>query len=293
MAMTLTGQGTWRLGPAQAGVVHAHNAYCYRCPFGLTYPDCEVRCAQDMEELIRTTTGGRIAGFIAEPIQGVGGFVTPPKEYFKIVEKIVRNHGGIFISDEVQTGWGRTGGKWFGIEQWGVIPDIMTGAKGLGNGSPIGLTVAKPEVAAGLSGVTLSTFGGNPVTATAAKAVIDFIEEQKLMDNCTQTGGYLRGSLEELKERHGIIGDVRGMGLMQAIELVEDRKSKTPAAAQTARLLEATREQGLLVGKGGLYGNVIRVTPPMNIGRADVDNFIQLLDKSLTAVSATAVGGGR
>ena len=147
MAMTLTGQGTWRLGPSQAGVVHAHNAYCYRCPFGLTYPDCEVRCAQDMEELIRTTTGGRIAGFIAEPIQGVGGFITPPKEYFQIVEKIVRNHGGIFISDEVQTGWGRTGGKWFGIEQWGVVPDIMTSAKGLGNGSPIGLTVAKPEVA--------------------------------------------------------------------------------------------------------------------------------------------------
>jgi 4-aminobutyrate aminotransferase len=264
MAMTLTGQGTWRLGPSQAGVVHAHNAYCYRCPFGLTYPDCEVRCAQDLEELIRTTTGGRIAAFIAEPIQGVGGYVTPPKEYFQIVEKIVRNHGGIFISDEVQTGWGRTGGKWFGIEHWGVIPDIITGAKGLANGSPIGLTVAKPAVAAGLSGVTLSTFGG-----------------------------YLRGSLEELKEKHEIIGDVRGMGLMQAIELVEDRKTKTPAAAQTAQLLEATREHGLLVGKGGLYGNVIRVTPPMNIGRSDVDQFIQLLDKSLTAVAAATVGGVR
>jgi 4-aminobutyrate aminotransferase len=237
-----------------------------------------------MEELIRTTTGGRIAGFIAEPIQGLGGFVTPPKEYFQIIEKIVRNHGGIFISDEVQTGWGRTGGKWFGIEHWGVTPDIMTSAKGLGNGSPIGLTVAKPEVAAGLQGATLSTFGGNPVTATAAKAVIDFIEQQKLMDNCTTTGGYLRASLEELKNKHQIIGDVRGMGLMQAIELVEDRKSKTPAAAQTAKLIEATRENRLLVGKGGLYGNVIRVTPPMNIGTSDVDQFIQLLDKSLTEV---------
>ncbi|MGD0778705.1 MAG: aminotransferase class III-fold pyridoxal phosphate-dependent enzyme, partial [Candidatus Solibacter sp.] len=292
MAMTLTGQGTWRLGPSQAGVLHAHNAYCYRCPFGLTYPDCEVRCAHDLEELIRTTTGGRIAGFIAEPIQGVGGYITPPKEYFHIVEKIVRNYGGIFISDEVQTGWGRTGGKWFGIEHWGVVPDIITGAKGLGNGSPIGLTVAKPEVADGLKGATLSTFGGNPVTATAAKAVIDFIEEQKLLDNCTETGGYLRAGLEDLKEKHEIIGDVRGMGLMQAIELVEDRQSKTPAAAHTAQLLEATREHGLLVGKGGLYGNVIRVTPPMNIGRADVDQFIQLLDKSLAAVAAP-VGGVR
>jgi 4-aminobutyrate aminotransferase len=293
LGMTLTGQGPWRLGPSQAGIVHAHNAYCYRCPFGLTYPDCEVRCAQDLEELIRTTTGGRIAAFIAEPIQGVGGYVTPPREYFQIVEKIVRQHGGIFISDEVQTGWGRTGGKWFGIEHWGVVPDIITGAKGLANGSPIGLTVAKHQVADGLKGVTLSTFGGNPVTATAAKAVIDFIEEQNLLDNCTETGGYLRGSLEELKDKHEIIGDVRGMGLMQAIELVEDRKTKTPAAAQTAQLLEATREHGLLVGKGGLYGNVIRLTPPMNIGRTDVDQFIQLLDKSLTAVAAATVGGAR
>jgi 4-aminobutyrate aminotransferase len=293
MAMSLTGQGTWRLGPSAPGIVHAHNAYCYRCPFGLTYPECDVRCASDVEELIRTTTTGRIAGFIAEPIQGVGGFITPPKEYFQIVEKIIRNYGGIWISDEVQTGWGRTGGKWFGIEQWGVTPDIITSAKGLANGSPIGLTVAKPEVADGLKGVTLSTFGGNPVTATAAKAVIDYIEEQKLFDNCTTTGTYLREGFEELKRKHDLIGDVRGMGLMQAIELVEDRQSKKPATAQTAMLLEATRENGLLVGKGGLYGNVIRVTPPMNISRKDVDSFIALMDKSLTACAAMTAGSAR
>ena len=292
MAMGLTGQGTWRLGPPTAGVVHAHNAYCYRCPFGLTYPECDVRCARDVEELIRTTTTGRVAGFIAEPIQGVGGFITPPKEYFSIIEKIIRNYGGIWISDEVQTGWGRTGGKWFGIEQWGVTPDIMTGAKGLANGSPIGLTVARPEVADGLKGVTLSTFGGNPVTATAAKAVIDYIEDQKLLDNCTTTGAYLRGRLEELKDKHEIIGDVRGMGLMQAIELVDDRQTKKPATAQTVQLLEATRENRLIVGKGGLYGNVIRVTPPMNIGRSDVDHFIEALDMSLVACMAAA-GGSR
>jgi 4-aminobutyrate aminotransferase-like enzyme len=293
MAMTVTGQSTWKLGPAQAGVVHAHNAYCYRCPFGLTYPDCEVRCAQDVEELIRTTTGGRIAAFIAEPIQGVGGFVTPPKEYFQIIEKIIRNYGGIWISDEVQTGWGRTGGKWFGIEQWGVTPDLITGAKGLANGSPVGLTVAKPEVADSLKGVTLSTFGGNPVTATAAKAVIDFIEEQNLLANCTETGGYLRARLEELQDKHKLIGDVRGMGLMQAIELVEDRQTKKPATAQTAMLLEAARENRILVGKGGLYGNVIRVTPPMNIGRSDVDQFIELLDRSLAACGAMTAGSAR
>ena len=135
LAMGLTAQSNWRLGPVtQAGIVHAVNAYCYRCPYGLTYPSCEVRCAQDVEQVIRTTTSGRIAGFIAEPIQGVAGFVTPPKEYFSIVADTVKKHGGVFISDEVQTGWGRTGGKWFGIEQWGVQPDIITSAKGLANG---------------------------------------------------------------------------------------------------------------------------------------------------------------
>src|SRR4051794_13472258 len=293
MAMALTGQGTWRLGPPAAGVVHAHNAYCYRCPFGLTYPECDVACARDVEDLIRTTTGGRVAAFIAEPIQGVGGFITPPKEYFPIIEKIVRNHGGIWISDEVQTGWGRTGGKWFGIEQWGVTPDIITSAKGLGNGSPIGLTVAKPEVANALKGATISTFGGNPVTATAAKAVIDFIEEQNLLTNCTETGGYLRGRLEELKEEHELIGDVRGMGLMQAIELVEDRDSKKPAAAQTALLMESLRETRVLVGRGGMYGNVIGITPPMNIGGSEVDQFIEAMDKSLVQCAARAAGSSR
>ncbi len=291
MAMTLSGQGAWRLGPTQAGVVHAHNAYCYRCPFGLKYPDCAVRCAEDMEDLIRSSTCGRVSGFIAEPIQGVGGFITPPKEYFPIVERIVRNHGGIFISDEVQTGWGRTGGKWFGIEQYGVVPDIVTGAKGLGNGAPIGLTVARPEVADSVKGLTISTFGGNPVTTTQAKAVVDFIEEHDLLTNCTETGGYLRSRLEELKDKHEIIGEVRGMGLLQAIELVEDRQTKAPATAQTAAAMEAARENRLLLGKGGMFGNVLRISPPMNIGRADVDQFIQLLDRSL-AMSATMVAGG-
>jgi len=285
MAMTLSGQGAWRLGPPQAGIVHAHNAYCYRCPFGLTYPSCEVKCAQDVEELIRATTGGAIAGFIAEPIQGVGGFITPPKEYFQIVERIVRNHGGLFISDEVQTGWGRTGGKWFGIEQYGVTPDIMTAAKGLANGAPIGLTVAKPKVADSVTKLTISTFGGNPVTATAAKAVIDFIEEQNLLENCASTGAYLRAGLEDLKTKHELIGDVRGMGLLQAIELVQDRRTKAPAVAETAMAMEAARQNRLLLGKGGMYGNVLRLSPPMNIGRTDVDQFLALLDRSLATCS--------
>src|SRR5271157_2106221 len=262
VAMALTGQGSWRLGPPQAGIVHAHNAYCYRCPFGLTYPNCEVKCAQDLEELIRSTTSGRVAGFIGEPLQGVGGFITPPKEYFRIIEGIVRNHGGIFISDEVQTGWGRTGGKWFGIEQYGVIPDIMTAAKGLGNGSPVGLTVARPDIADALKGATISTFGGNPVTATAAKAVIDYIDDHNLMINAAETGAYLRGKLEEMKGKYSLIGDVRGMGLMQAIELVEDHESKKPAVEATLAVIEMSRENRLLIGKGGTFGNVIRLSPP-------------------------------
>ena len=292
LAMALTGSGSWRLGGAalQPGIVHAHNAYCYRCPFGLTYPSCEVKCAQDMEDLIRTSTSGRVAGFLGEPIQGVGGFITPPKEYFGIVAGIIRNHGGIFISDEVQTGWGRTGGKWFGIEQWGVTPDVITSAKGLGNGLPIGLTTATPEVAEAISGLTISTFGGNPVTTTAAKAVLEYIEEENLVTNAAEVGAYLRGKLEELKEKHALIGDVRGMGLMQAMELVRDRKTKEPAPTQTAEVMEAARRNGLLVGKGGTFGNCIRITPPLNIGKTDVDEFARLLDRSFTDCMAQAGG---
>src|SRR4029077_1449497 len=279
VAMAASGQGTWRLGgAAPSGFVHALNAYCYRCPLGLTYPSCDVKCARDMEDMIRTSTSQRIAGFIAEPIQGIAGFITPPKEYFEIVAGIVKKFGGLFISDEVQTGWGRTGGKWCGIEQYGVTPDILTSAKGLGNGTPVGLTVARPEIADALQGATISTFGGNPVTATAAKAVIDFIDDHKLMINAAETGAYLRSHLDELKAKHPLIGDVRGMGLMQAIELVEDRESKIPAPEATVALMEAARENRLLIGKGGTYGNVIRITPPLNIAKSDVDEFALRLD---------------
>ncbi len=292
LAMAMTGQDTWRMGPPmQNGIVYAHNAYCYRCPFGLEYPSCEVRCATDMQEMIRTTTSGRIAGMIAEPIQGVGGFITPPREYFPIVAEIVRNHGGIFISDEVQTAWGRTGNKWFGIEQWGVTPEVITSAKGLGNGLPIGLTTATAEVADSLRGITISTFGGNPVTNAAAKAVIDFIEEQNLVVNAANMGCYLRGKLNELKDKHSVIGDVRGMGLMQALELVEDRKTKVPAKAATAQVMEAARRNGLLVGKGGLYGNVLRISPPLNIGKTDIDEFARLLDASFAACAVPELAG--
>lgn len=284
MGMAMSGIGTWRLGgTAPPGFVFAHNAYCYRCPFGLTYPSCDVRCARDMEDLIKTTTSGRIAAFIGEPIQGVAGYITPPPEYFPIVEGIVKRYGGVFIADEVQTGWGRTGHKWFGIEQWGITPDIITSAKGFGNGAPIGLTVARPEIADALQGVTLSTFGGNPVATTAALAVIEFIEAENLRVNAAETGAYLRARMEELQARHLLIGDVRGMGLMQAMELVRDRQTKEPATRETLAIMEAARERGLLVGKGGMAGNVLRCTPPLNIGRAEVDHFIDVIDECLTS----------
>ncbi len=294
VAMAATGNSSWRLGgAAPSGFVHAINANCYRCPFGLTYPSCNVRCARDLDEMIKTSTSGRIAGFIAEPIQGVGGFITPPKEYFEIIHGIVKKYGGVFISDEVQTGWGRTGGKWFGIEQWGVEPDIITSAKSLGNGAPVGLTVARPEVADAMKGLTISTFGGNPVTATQAKAVIDYIDEHKLAINAAETGAYLRAKLEEMKAKHPIIGDVRGMGLLQGVELVEDRETKTPAAAATNALLEASRENGLMIGKGGTWGNVIRISPPMNISKSDVDDFALRFETSLTRVTQAQMAGVR
>jgi 4-aminobutyrate aminotransferase-like enzyme len=281
LAMSLTAQSAWKLGgPPLPGIVHAHNAYCYRCSFEKTYPDCNLICARDIEELIRTATSGQLAAFIAEPIQGVGGFVTPPKEYFSIVAEIVRKYGGVFISDEVQTGFGRTGGKWFGIEHWGVQPDMMTAAKGMANGAPIGATIATPEIADSLKGLTISTFGGNPLAARAAKATIEFIESENLMENARVVGRYLCECLKELQDKHPIIGDVRGMGLMQGVELVKDRKTKEPAVEETRRLMDLTKENGLIVGKGGLYGNVVRVSPALTCSRGDVNDAISLLDRS-------------
>jgi 4-aminobutyrate aminotransferase len=201
LAMSVTGQSSWRLGGTHvAGIKHVANAYCYRCPFGLTYPSCELRCATDVEEAIQTTTSGKIAAFIAEPIQGVGGFITPPPEYFKMVVDIVRKYGGVFICDEVQTGWGRTGDYWFGIEHWGVEPEIMTFAKGMANGAPIGATIATSEIADSIKGNTISTFGGNPVSMSAARAVIDIIERDNLKENARVVGDYLRAGLEALAQ---------------------------------------------------------------------------------------------
>ena len=279
LALSLTGNASWRVAPTTvAGIHHIANAYCYRCPFGLTYPSCELKCAKDLEEAIQTQTSGRIAAFIAEPIQGVGGYITPPKEYFQEIQSILRKYGGLFICDEVQTAWGRTGGRMFGIEQWGVEPDIMTFAKGMANGVPIGATIATPEVADSLQGLNISTFGGNPVTAVAALATIQVIEEDNLVENARVMGQRLRQGLEALKEKYPVIGDVRGMGLMQALELVGENKK--PDTESLKRLFEATRQRGLLIGKGGLMGNVVRIAPPLNVNRDQIDQALKVLDQS-------------
>jgi 4-aminobutyrate aminotransferase-like enzyme len=279
LGMAATGHSTWKHGPSMTpGIVHAHAPYCYRCPFHLKPDSCAMECARDVEELIQTSTTGRVAALIAEPILGVGGYITPPKEYFKVVTEIVRRYGGIFICDEVQSGWGRTGDAWCGIEHWDVQPEVMTFAKGMANGAPIGCTTAVPEVADQYPSLTFSTFGGNPVTCAASLATIKVIEENDLPQNARRTGGYLRDKLEELKDKHRVIGDVRGMGLMQAIECVKDRETKEPDPQSVARVFEGARRRGVLVGKGGLYGNVIRIGPPLVAARTDVDEFVTALD---------------
>lgn len=284
LTMNITGHQKWRLGGSLVpGIKHAHNAYCFRCAFGKEYPFCNLECAKDVKELIETTTSGHPSAFIAEPIQGVGGFITPPKEYFKEVVSIVKSYGGLFICDEVQTGWGRTGGRMFGIEHWGVEPDIMVMAKGAANGAPVGITIAIPEVADALKGSHISTFGGNPVTATATLATIEAIEKRGLVRKAEEVGQFLRDRLEGLKEKFPVIGEVRGMGLIQGMEIVKEKKE--PAPELVNQIFEETKKEGLLIGRGGLYGNVIRLTPPLTIEKEDIIQAIQILDRAFEKVS--------
>lgn len=288
LAQSVTAHARYRVITTQvAAVKHAHAPYCYRCPFGLKYPSCDVRCARDVEELIQTTTTGHIAGAIVEPIMGVGGFITPPEGWMKTFVEIVRKYGGIFIADEVQTGFGRTGGKMWGIEHDGVVPDVMTMAKGIANGYPISAVLTTAAIADSWKGGNISTFGGNPITSTAANATIDVIEGDRLVDNAAAMGKILREGLEGLKAKYAVIGDVRGRGLMQGVELVKNEKAgdRTPAADQTLRFFEETKKRGLLIGRGGLYNNVLRVAPPLIATRGDIEEGLKILDDSFAALS--------
>jgi alanine-glyoxylate transaminase/(R)-3-amino-2-methylpropionate-pyruvate transaminase len=289
LAMSLTGHSSYRVVPTQvAAVKHAHAPYCYRCPFNLKYPSCDIACAKDIDELIRTTTTGQIAGFLAEPIMGVGGFITAPDGYFKVAVDIIKKYGGVFISDEVQTGFGRTGQKMWGIEHHeGVEPDIMTMAKGIANGLPIGAVLATAAIADSWKGGNISTYGGNPISAAAANATIDTIVDEKLPENAFVMGKLLREGLEAIQKKFPkVIGDVRGKGLMQGLELVKDETAgdRTPAPTAAVRLFEETKKRGLLIGKGGLYGNVIRIAPALNIGKADIVEGLRIIDEAFTAM---------
>jgi 4-aminobutyrate aminotransferase len=286
--LSACGQSGWKKHPPMvAGIHHAHAPYCYRCPFHAPGPHaCGLECAQDLEELILTETGGEIAAFMAETIIGSGGFIVPPPGYFEKAVGIARKFGGLFICDEVQAAWGRTGEHWWGIQHWDVTPDIMVSAKGMGNGAPVAMTIATPEVADKYPGITFATFGGNPVSMAAAQSTIEVIEEQNLLQNCKNVGAYLGERFAALKEKHQLVGDARGLGLMQAIELVKDRKTKEPAPAAVGKVFEECKKRGVLIGKGGVYGNVIRTGLMLNAGKTQADELADALDAGLTVASA-------
>lgn len=284
LASTLTGNHNWRPDsrPA-AGVAFAANAYCYRCPFKKTPDNCNLECAQDVERVIQTQTNGKPAAMIAEPIQGVGGTITPPDGYFQEVKRILDKYGAKFIADEVQTGFGRTGKHMFGISNWDVQPDIITMAKGLGNGLPIGAFITTPEIAESGQKQVINTFGGNPVSCSTALAVIETIEEEKLMNNAREVGDYLMEGLKDLQKSYPIMADVRGKGLMVGVEIAA--KDKTPMAAETAKIVELAKDDGVIIGKGGIFANVVRIKPPLSITKADVDTCLKSMRKALEAVS--------
>ncbi len=268
-------------------VQYAPYAYCYRCPFHLTYPSCDVACARDLDTVIKTQTAGDIAALIIEPIQGVNGFVTPPPEFFPIIREICDRHGILLISDEIQTGFGRTGEALWGIEADGVDADLMVMAKGLGNGIPIAAVLGRADVMDSLTAGSISTFGGNHLASTAALANVNYIAGHDLVGNAAKQGATIREALLGLQRRYpDAIGDVRGKGLMQAIELADADVHRTPRADLAAQIQEACRERGLLVGKGGIDWNVIRLAPPLVVDDSHVGEALRILSEACTHVLA-------
>ena len=277
----------WRTVPEShpSGVRFTPYGYCYRCPFGKDHPDCDLECGRYLREVIRTQTNNAIAAFIAEPIQGVGGIIQPPDDYFRVVHEIVKEYGGLYISDEVQTGFGRTGGKWWGIQHSDVAPDIITMAKGFGSGMPVAGFSTRPEYAENYTVTdSFATFGGNPLSCAAAVAVIDIIQESNYLEKATKLGQHLKQRLVGLQEDHKIIGDVRGRGMMLGVELVRDRTTKEPAVQEMLQVMEFCREKGLLIGKGGLDGNVIRLQPPLELTESQIDSACEILDGAFSEV---------
>lgn len=283
-AMSLTSHHTWKY--PVAGTPGVHHAICpdpYRSPYSGSPEEIARQSAEELRDLIRYSTPGRIAAFIAEPVQGVGGVTAGAPNYLSAVYDIVRAHGGLCISDEVQTGFGRTGDHFWGFEHYGVVPDIVTMAKGIGNGVPLAAVTTRMDIARAMTQrIHFNTYGGNPVCMAAGLAVLDVIEEEGLQENARVVGGRLKAGLQRLADHHPLIGDVRGLGLLLGVELVRDRGTKEPAKAETMAVLEACRTMGLLVGKGGLEGNVLRIKPPLCITAGDADFALDVLDRALT-----------
>jgi 4-aminobutyrate aminotransferase len=283
--VAITGIRGWSasaLSPIKVSWVHG--GYRYRSPFrDLSDADYIKACVADLREIIETTTAGDVACMIVEPIQGVGGFATPPDGLFGEFKKVLDEYGILLVSDEVQTGWGRTGEHFWGIQAHDVVPDAITFAKGLGNGLAIGGVVARPDLMDCLRANSISTFGGNPLVTAGALASLNYLLEHDLQANAAKLGSRLLDGLRAVAAAHPVVGDIRGKGLMIALEFVGPDGAPNPAAA--AALLEETRERGLLVGKGGLYGNVIRLAPPMTLTRAEAEEALEILTQSIEAVA--------
>ena len=277
-----------RAGPMVSGVAIAPAPYCYRCPLHLTYPSCNVACADEVERVFDTQTSGNVAAMIAEPVMGEGGIIVPPPEYFPKVSRILQSNDALFIADEVQTSFGRTG-TMFASEEIGVEPDILTLAKGIANGFPLSAFITRSEIGESfLPGDHFSTFGGNLVSAAAAIATVNYLERENLAQHARFIGQHVLDALARMQRAQPLIGDVRGKGLMIGIELVKDRDTKSPAPEEAKRVQEECRKAGLLVGCGGFYGNVIRFQPPLVITMAQADRALEILDSAFSAVARPA-----
>ncbi|MDV6271539.1 aspartate aminotransferase family protein [Rhodococcus globerulus] len=283
-ATGIRGWSATSLSPLQ--VTYAHNGYRYRSPFGhLDDNAFTAACADELRTMIETATSGDFACFIAEPIQGAGGFATPPGGFFAAMNAVLAEYEIPLVSDEVQSGWGRTGRSYLGIEHYGVRPQAITFAKGLANGLSIGGVIAEESLMNSLTANSISTAGGNPISMAAGNAVIDFIDSHDLQHNADDIGRHLIRGLKLIAERNPLIGDVRGSGLMIGVELVE-HGTKNPAVAETNTVLAEARSRGLLIGRGGIHGNVLRVTPPMTVTRAEADEALQILGSSIEIAGA-------
>ncbi|XP_078160131.1 alanine--glyoxylate aminotransferase 2 homolog 3, mitochondrial-like [Carex rostrata] len=277
--MGSTAQKNWKFNVIQSGVHHAQNPDPYRGVFGSEGE----KYARDVQEIIEFGTSGQVAAFIAEAIQGVGGIVELAPGYLPAVYKTIKEAGGLFIADEVQSGFARSGSHFWGFQAHGVTPDIVTMAKGIGNGIPLGAVVTTPEIARVLTRRNyFNTFGGNPVCTAGGLAVLRVLEKERLQQNAFVVGSYLKDGLKLLQEKHDIIGDVRGRGFMLGVELVTDRQLKTPANAEILNVMELLKDMGVLVGKGGFYGNVFRITPPLCFSKEDADYFLEVMDIALS-----------